>query len=309
MTFVFGAAATGITRRAGYFSDFNGLYLEQTSTGPSFIIRKNGAATETYAQAAWNTDKLDGTGASGLTLDLSKNQIMWIDFEWLGVGVVRFGFVINGVFVLAHVAAHSNSTFTDVYMSAPNLPLRYELINSGAGSAATMDCICASVVTEGGNDNAGMPRAIDRGITPLTTANNTSLYPVLGLRLNASGTNISLQPTSATMVCTTTAVLRYALILNPQIPGAGTLSWSPSDSSGAEYCNITNGTNIVLPSTGTLLSSGYSDSTTGGFVASLPTYFSLGVSIAGVRDELWVCGTRISGNTEAIYASLNYNEQ
>jgi hypothetical protein len=54
-------------------------------------------------QTNWNIDKLDGTGISGITLDISKAQILWMDIEWLGLGTVRIGFVINGnLFTVIH---------------------------------------------------------------------------------------------------------------------------------------------------------------------------------------------------------------
>jgi hypothetical protein len=308
MTFVLGTKATGITRRVGYFSDYNGIYLEQTSTGARFVIRKNSVNTEVYEQASWNVDKLDGTGPSGFTLDLTKTQIMWIDFEWLGVGSVRMGFVINATFIMVNVAHHANTTQTDVYMTSPNLPMRYELINSGTGGAATLDCICASVVVEGGSQNAGLPRSVDRGTTPLTTANDANLYPIIGLRLSAAGTNVSVQPTHASMICTSTAFLRYAILINPTLAGNAP-TWNSVANSAAEFVNTTTNATTVVANSGTIVASGYANSNAATLQLELPSYFSLGVSISGVRDEVWICGSRVTGTAEALYAALQYTEQ
>lgn len=84
------------------------------------------------AQSAWNVDKLDGTGASGITVDPTKSQIFVFDFEWLGVGRVRTGLVVDGKIYYFHYFSHANVTNV-VYMSTPNLPLRYELENDGTG--------------------------------------------------------------------------------------------------------------------------------------------------------------------------------
>lgn len=304
----FGAAATGITRRAGYYSEFNGIYLEQTSTGVRWVIRKNGAISESHEQVNWNVDNLDGTGPSGFTLDLSKSQIIFIDFEWLGVGNVRLGFLIDGHYVVAHNSKHANVTTTGVYMSAPNLPLRFELINSGTGPAATLDCICSSVMVEGGNEHAGMPRGVDRVTTPLVTGNDTNLYPVIGLRLSAAGTNISIQPTAVSAICTTTAFLRYAVVLNPTLVGTPA-AWNSIPASGAEYSNTTTNATTVTVGTGTIVASGYANSAAATLSLDLPHYFSLGVGIFGWRDELWVCGTRVTGSAESLYASIQFTEQ
>ena len=89
-TFVMSPAKTGLTQKVGYFGADNGIYLELADSTLNFVERSlvNGSpATETRVpQSTWNGDKLDGTGASGFTLDMTKAQILWMDFEWLGVG-------------------------------------------------------------------------------------------------------------------------------------------------------------------------------------------------------------------------------
>src|SRR5512139_486808 len=162
ITFTFGAAAANVTRRVGLFNATNagatvtiidGILLEQTgaSTVNLRIVNSGTQADETIAQAAWNLDKLDGTGDSGITLDLSKSQILVIDFQWLGVGRVRVGFDIDGTVVYAHEFLHANSV-TDVYMQTATLPIRAEL-TTGASETAAMSFVCASVVSEGGQDD------------------------------------------------------------------------------------------------------------------------------------------------------------
>ena len=80
--------------------------------GVNYFVRRtfvSGSAVDAdeIAQSDWNTDKLDGTGPSGIILDESKAQILWWDFEWLGVGTVRCGFVIDGLFRTCHVFNHA----------------------------------------------------------------------------------------------------------------------------------------------------------------------------------------------------------
>lgn len=165
ITFTLGTAAANVTRRVGLFSATNsgatvtitnGIFLEQTgaSTVNLRIVNAGTQADETIAQASWNLDKLDGTGTSGKTLDLSRAQILVIDAQWLGVGRVRVGFDIDGVIVYAHQFLHANTTsFIDVYTQTLTLPIRYELTTS-ASATADMKPICAAIVSEGGVDNA-----------------------------------------------------------------------------------------------------------------------------------------------------------
>jgi hypothetical protein len=102
-TFVFAPSATNLRQRTGYFGADNGIYVQLDGGVVSFVERSlvNGSpSTESIVPiSAWNVDKLNGTGPSGFTLDITKAQISWMDIEWLGVGTVRCGFVIDGKFV------------------------------------------------------------------------------------------------------------------------------------------------------------------------------------------------------------------
>jgi hypothetical protein len=182
-SFNFYTAVVNVTKRTGYFDDNDGIYLEQTGNGTlNLVIRSyvTGAPTERrIPQSQWSEDKCDGTGASAFNLDITKTQLFWIDFQWLGVGRVRCGFVHDGQYVIAHVFNNSNNLAT-VYMSNPNLPVRCELLNTGETAGGFFDQICSTVMSEGGYVEAG----IDWGVTNtprLLTAGTTS--PIMAIRL------------------------------------------------------------------------------------------------------------------------------
>ena len=166
LTFVMNTPTAGVTQRAGYFGAQNGVYFEIDGVDINLVIRKYtsgsvDSTSEKIPRASWNGDRLDGHGGqsniSGVTLDVTKAQIFWSDIEWLGVGSVRCGFVINGQFVVAHIFHHAN-ILDRVYMTTASLPLRYELISTGP--AATMRAICSTVISEGGYANRSETRAI-----------------------------------------------------------------------------------------------------------------------------------------------------
>jgi hypothetical protein len=127
---------------------------------------------------------MDGTGPSGLTLDISKAQILWMDLEWLGVGTVKMGFVINGTFYICHAWDHAN-LITSTYITTASLPLSCEITNTGAtASASTLKQICATVISEGGYALTGLQQSVGTSITAprlLTTAG--TFYPIVSLRL------------------------------------------------------------------------------------------------------------------------------
>lgn len=184
--------ATGITKRVGYFDDKNGLYLESAEGVYNLCQRSyvTGSAVDTkVAQANWNIDKFDGTGPSGVTLDWTKTQILYIDFEWLGVGRVRMGFVVDGKVYYAHAFNNANNLAT-VYMSTPNLPIRYEISNDGNGAADDFVHICSTVVSEGGQQKNGALQHEDS--TKVTYTSAGTRYIAMAGRLKTTHTSLSI---------------------------------------------------------------------------------------------------------------------
>lgn len=230
MTFVMGATpSANVAKRAGYYDNSNGLYLEWTSTGKRFVRRSSvsGSVVNTsYEQADWNVDPLNGSGPSGLTLDLTMGQIFWIDFQFLGVGTVRFGFEINGKLYVCHQLQHANLTSTQPYIATANLPLRYEIVNTGtAGATATMGCICGKVDSEGGFEPQGFQFSASNGATGITTS--TTLKPILSIRPGLTFGGIAnrawLIPQHANVFATGTQDHYYQIIWNATLTGA---SWT-----------------------------------------------------------------------------------
>ena len=189
-TFVMNEAKNHLRQRVGYFGFENGIYFELWGNALTFVERSliTGSITETpVAQADWNGDKLDGTGASGLTLDISKAQIMWMDIEWLGLGTVRIGFIINGQFITCHSFHHAN-LITSTYITTASLPLRYEIANTDDvfGGGSTLKQVCSTVISEGGYQLNGAQQAVGIPIqTPKTLATAGTYYPIVSLRLKS----------------------------------------------------------------------------------------------------------------------------
>ena len=180
-TFVMGTAKAGLRQRVGYYGAANGIYFERDGTTNYMVERSSvtGAVVNTrVAQADWNQDPMDGTGPSGLTLDSSKAQILYMDVEWLGLGTVRTGFIINGQFVPCHNFDHANLVST-TYITTASLPMRYEMENTAAtGSASTLKQVCSTVISEGGYQLAGAQLSVGNPITsPTTLTTGGTYYP------------------------------------------------------------------------------------------------------------------------------------
>ena len=192
-TFVFNTAKPNLRQRAGYFGAQNGIFLEQDGTNVYFVERSysgNSLSETRVAQANWNIDTLLGavpSSPSQKTLDLSKAQIQFIDIEWLGLGTVRCGFVIDGKLIHCHSFHHAN-LINSTYMTTASLPLRLEIKNTGTtGSNSTLKQVCSSVISEGGYELRGQQQAVGTPITtPYTLTTAGTYYPVVSLRLKST---------------------------------------------------------------------------------------------------------------------------
>ena len=151
-------AAIGDTGKAnvkriwGYGDDDDGVFFQLNGTSLQLVVRNSTGSTAAEVvidQADWNVDKLDGTGLSGYNADVSKNNIYWIDLQWLGAGTVRFGVVADGLRITCHEQKHAN-TLNSVYMRTGSLPLYYEQINTGvSASTSEFKFFCGVVKVEG----------------------------------------------------------------------------------------------------------------------------------------------------------------
>lgn len=202
-TFSGNTPAAGITQRVGYFNDENGIYFEVSGTTLNMVIRSSSTGSltaETVPQSAWNGDRLDGLGGatnpSGITLDPSRAQIFWTDVEWLGVGSVRTGFVIDGEFIVCHSFHHANQPGNvTTYMGTANLPCRYELISTGG--AANLRQICSTVISEGGYQLSGEAKSVGHGFTDtVDLPNDDSFIPVISVRLKSTMPDAIVIPTT-----------------------------------------------------------------------------------------------------------------
>jgi hypothetical protein len=192
-TFVMAPSTNNLRQRVGYFGQDNGIYFQLDDGVMSFVERTlvNGSpSSETIVpKSAWNGDRLDGTGPSGFTLDITKAQILWMDIEWLGLGTVRTGFVIDGKFIVCHSFHHANR-IASTYITTASLPLRYEIVNKGTttGGTKTLKQVCSTVISEGGYELRGLQQAVNTPITaPVDLPSPAgTYYPVISIRLKSS---------------------------------------------------------------------------------------------------------------------------
>ena len=258
-TFTMNAGKTNLVQRIGYYGLQNGLFFSQGATGTAttlaFTIRTytSGSVddTRTVTQANWNGDKLDGTGPSGVTLDVTKTQILWFDMEWLGVGNVRCGFIVNGQYITCHTFQNSNFQ-TAVYMQTAILPLRYEITNTGTtASTSTLQMICSTVISEGGYEQISSPYIARPSGNGVAIANNTGLTytPLVSIRINSSYYGAVVIPSLVNFAATYSGTYEVVLLKNATLTGAtwaaGAISSGQVDTDTAATVAVTTADNIV----------------------------------------------------------------
>lgn len=300
---------TGVTMQIGAFdgtggtyqTPYNGIWLEITESDITWNIAKNGSTTESVSQVDWNYDALDGTGPSTLTLDLDGTIIAFFDFEWLGVGRVRTGFFIKGLPRYTHFFYHSNEpSFTAVYMSTPNLPLRYYIESDGSGGG-TLDHICSTVISEGGIQQTGVLRSVNTGTTHIDANAADTKYAVIGIRLQSTYYDITVLPEYFSMISETNDDFKWTLELNPTV--AGTFTYNTLTNSSIEYAL---GATANTVTTGLVIDSGFSKSSAT-IDRKFVTALTLGSLIDGTMDELVLTVTPLSANAD-YQASLTFRE-
>lgn len=145
---------SGNIRRWGYFDEKDGFFWELSGSTLNVVVRSNASGTvveHRVPQSQWSNDRLDGSetlthNLSKFDLDITKNNIYTLDFQWLGAGRVRFGVVdSDGEAILVHLVENVNK-YSIPYTSTANLPLRYENVNEAATAGTSeMKVICATV--------------------------------------------------------------------------------------------------------------------------------------------------------------------
>ena len=235
-SFVGNAPIAGLVQEVGYFDDDNGIILRASGTSVQFVIRSSSTGTiqeNVVNQEQWNIDAF-------ATLDFTKANIFVTDLEWLGVGRVRCGFVIDGEIRYCHEFNHSNS-IDKVYMTSAILPASYRLHNSSAiASPAVLKQICTSVVSEGGYQPTGPIYIAGRGAASFTEISSETM--VAAIRMASGRTDNVIIPAQIDASIggkpADNLVGQWRLRLNPTISG----TWLSADNGRGNVQTMSSGT-------------------------------------------------------------------
>jgi len=305
-TFVMSAPQYNLRQRVGMFDDNNGIFFECVDDEYLYIVKRtytSGSSVDDFIdQVDWNGDKLDGTGPSGYDLNVTKSNILFMDFEWLGVGAVRVGFVIDGKFIVAHTFYNANS-LTTVYMQTANLPIRYEIETlDSISSAATLQQICSTTMIEGGYAPEGVRQMIgtsqiNAGVN-LTTVN--TWYNIATIRIKSGRPYAVIVPSGLDVLNISNNDFEFGLFVNATPSSAFSYT---SFSDNVEYDLTT----VDLTATGTRIAGGYMGGKTSPFSIGEGFVFAnqLGQTISGTSDTLTL-GVRTGSANGDVSALLKW---
>ena len=307
-TFCFATPKTNLRQRVGLFGANNGVFFENDGTYNYMVIRSQSFGNEERVrQDAWNGDRLNGSGGitnpSNITLYPDRTQIFYADVEWLGVGSVRVGFIINGAYVLCHTFHHANQLgFDRVYMTTATLPIRYEITNTGATSGASMMTqICSTVISEGGYNSFGTTESYGTGTTQKRLSNSGTYYPVVSIRLNAARLDAIVVPRQIDVLSPSVNYYRWALLNNATLTEA---TFAQTSQSGTVDID----TAATAVAGGFEIQSGYASSRELTQLSSVDYFqFQLGRTLAGVSDIVTLAIAATANNADVL-AELGWQE-
>jgi hypothetical protein len=300
-TFVMNTLTANLKQKVGMFDANNGIFFYADGETLKIVRRTyvTGSAADTEkSQSEWNGDKLDGTGKSGYTLDPTKASILFMDFEWLGMGSVRVGFVIDGKFIVAHTFYNANDLST-VYMQTANLPIRYEIETAAtlAAGTYTLQQVCSTTLIEGGYQPEGILQSVataSLGGVNLTTAG--TFYNIATIRIKSGRPYAVIVPNG--FVGSAASNSDFELQLRQNATPSTPFSYT-SYSDNIEYdltgtTTITGGTIVgrtYLSGKGVSIES---------FGDGLNFQYQIGQTIAGASDTLTLCARGASNGDDII---------
>jgi hypothetical protein len=302
-TFVMNTLTANLKQKVGLFDANNGIFFTADGTTLKIVRRTytSGAAVDTeISQSSWNGDTLNGTGASGFTLDATKSNILFIDIEWLGVGSVRVGFVINGQLITAHTFYNANS-LTTVYMQTANLPIRYEIERAGTLSAGTytLQQICSSCISEGGYQPEGVQQMIGTAsLAGVNLGSSNTLYNLATIRIRSSRPYAVIIPAGYETSAISNSDFEVGLYLNATPSSAFSYT---NYSDNVEYditgtITISGGTRIA----GSFLSGKGTSLVTASESGNFNFSYQLGQTISGTSDTLTLAGKGAANNDDIV---------
>jgi len=297
----------GIRRRFGLFDDYNGAFFEDDGGTYSYVIRSNttGIVTETrVTRDNWNGEKFDGNGWTGVTADATKQQMISINYEWYGAGIVQFNWLMKNETIKSHTFDNANTNNT-VWSSTPFLPIRCEIENiTGVAGTHYLYQGSNSLIQEGEPEKLGTLMSISNPITGTTMTLANTFYPIVSLRLKPSALSSVMLLRSLQSVTNDNTNVYWRLFENATLTGE---NWTdhPDPNSFTQY-----DTTATALTGGTTLLSGFTIAG-GASLVEIDDKAALQLGRAGIGtiSDTYTLACASPNANKAALAVLNWIEQ
>jgi hypothetical protein len=298
---------SGIRYRWGIFDENNGAFFEVNGDDINCVVRSNTTGSvvdSSVPRSSWNEDKLDGSGRSGIILDLTKQQLPYIEYEWYGAGEVKYYFLIDGRKRLVHVASHANRIST-VYCRTPFLPLRAEVKNlTGASGGGTLYYGSVSHVSEGNADRRGQVANVASPITGYTLTTAGTYYPIFSGRLKSTTLNALVKPIGFRLsTLGHTEGLHFKVLFSGVLTGG---TWV--DAAVIDPVSEFNTTATAISSPA-ILFAGYQPPATAGQFINFPQNAPLGRGSLGTVSDMVTLAVAGTSNNTVVMMSVDWIEE
>ncbi len=297
----------GIRRRFGLFDEYNGAYFEDDGGTYSYVIRSSvtGIVSETRVyRDDWNGEKFDGNGYTGVVADPTKQQMISINYEWYGAGIVEFAWLIKNETIPSHTFENSN-TNTGVWCSTPFLPIRLEIENvTGVAGNHYLYQGSNSLIQEGEPEKLGTLLSISNPITGTTMPSSDTFYPIISIRLKSNNLTGVMLLRSLQAATNDNTNIYWKLLQNATLTG-GTWVDHPDPNSFMQY-NITQ----TAVSGGSDLLSGFVVAGTSSLIdLDVRAALQLGRSGIGTISDTYTLACASPNTNKKALAALNWIEQ
>ena len=294
------ALQTNVIKRVGgfdsftgspYNSVFDGFFLESNGVTNeiSFQIWRSGTTVFSSSTTTWDSNEFDPTN-----INWNNTQLIMVDYQWLGVGRMRFGLNLSGqtIYFTEHNCSNNEP---DVYMSSPNQPIRYEIRQTGSGSGY-LDMICSQVSTEGALNGLYSTVSVINDTTA-TLATSGTKYPFIGYRLKQSYHAVTSQFSNLSVLNTSNDNYLLTVEFNPTL--SVTPTWVDIPNSPFQYSIYNGSVTTTITSPGHIMSSLIGQAGTSALTTLKidDNQIRVGSNINGALDEMWICITPLGANS------------
>jgi hypothetical protein len=280
------------TTGSPYNSVFDGFFLESNGVTNeiSFQIWRSGTTVFSAVTTSWDDSQFDP-----VNINWTNTNLIMVDYQWLGVGRLRFGLNLSGqtIYFTEHNCANNEP---NVYMSSPNQPMRYEIRQVGAGSGY-LDMLCSQTSTEGALNGLYSTVGIQHDTTTSLNTAGTK-YPYIGYRLKEGYESVTSQFNSLSVLNTSNDNYLLTIEFNPTI--STTPTWVDIPNSPFQYSLFTGTTTATITSPGHVMTSLIGQAGTSALTTLKvdDNQIRVGVNINGSRDEMWICINPLTSNAD-----------